>query len=65
MKIPIQVFLMLDPWSRKVHIIKNKFLSLKVLSKGTGGGVWVLSIDRPLNTLHFHRFKKYLKDPGS
>ena len=26
----------------------------------------MVSIDRPLNTLHFRRFKKnYLKDPGS
>ncbi len=29
---------------------------LKVLSNGTGEGVWVVSIDRPLNTLHFRRF---------
>ncbi len=38
---------------------------LKVLSNGTGGGVWVVSIDRPYIPLHFHRFKKnFLKDPG-
>ncbi len=33
---------------------------LKVLSNGTGGGVWVVSIDRPFNHLHFRRFKKIL-----
>ncbi len=29
---------------------------LKVLSNDTGGGMWVVPIDRPLNTLHFRRF---------
>jgi hypothetical protein len=37
---------------------------VKVLSNGKGGGVRVVSIDRPLNTLHFRRFLNYLKDPG-
>jgi hypothetical protein len=25
--------------------------------------VWIISIDRALNTLHFFRFKNLLKDP--
>ncbi len=32
------------------------FSCLKVLSNGTGGGVWVVSIDRPLIRQHFRRF---------
>ncbi len=39
--------------------------ALKVLSNGRGGGLWVVSIDRPYTPLHFRRFKKkILKDPG-
>ena len=42
-----------------------KISGLKVLSNGKEGGVWVVSIGRPLNTQHFPRFKKKnLKDPG-
>ncbi len=35
-------------------------VSLKVLSNGTGGGMWVVSIDRPLIRQHFRRFKKII-----
>ncbi len=42
-------------------VLKIKFFAklkfvLKVLSNDTGGGVGVVSIDRPSNTLHFRRF---------
>jgi hypothetical protein len=39
-----------------IEINVSAVVILKVLSNGTGGGVWVVSIDRPLNTLHFRRF---------
>ncbi len=32
--------------------------------QGGGGGVGVVSIDRPLNPLHCCRFEKNFKDPG-
>jgi hypothetical protein len=38
--------------------LKTKPAYLKVLSNGTKGGVGVVSIYRPLISLHFRRFKK-------
>ncbi len=49
---------------RGIFLLDIIFRHLKVLSNGTGGGVWVVSIDRPLISHHFRQFKKnYLKDP--
>ncbi len=37
--------------------------TLKVLSKDTGGGVWVVSIDRPLIANISADFKIFFKEP--
>ncbi len=61
--IPLLKRLLQNVWSKNNAVLVQCFLSyivylnvLKVLSNGTGGGVWVVLIDRPLNTLHFRRF---------